>query len=290
MKIIKRTLHLLSLTQNDGNDKWNYRTLADLFSLEENVALDENIVKVAVKKSKKLFGFSLNVKKGARSIQGVKITSNFEKELISFYSNFIVSDYVKSKSVDLFQNKHKGKGLWVLASLYFASIKKQKVIIDYSAIGSKESRKFKVNPYHIVINKNSYYLVFSRDKYKTTSSYPLHRINDIELTDENFDEEPPSVEEIYKYSFGSFTNKVIYDFILELDSKIQPIFAETFLHLNSKFEKISDDKVRLSFQASDLKDVCREIFYFSDQVEIIKPIEAREYMIDNIKKILKKYK
>jgi len=291
INILKRALHIIAITQwNEEGINWNANTLSNLISLDEEDLIDSKAASTAINKADTLFDVDLEVKKGARKISGAVISPQLEKELALFYSNFVISDHVRRKGIELLIKKHEGRALWIMGRLYFASIENKKAVIDYTPANSREVKSYKVHPYHLAVNKNSYYLVSHREKDGNTGIFPLHRIDSVKVLDEYFNEEPPSLDEIYRHSFGSFVSNDKYEIVIEYDKSISVSVEESLYHLNPEIESLKNGRLKAKFIASDIEDVCREFFYYGNKVEIKGPTRAREIMLKNAEEIVEAYR
>ena len=115
-------------------------------------------------------------------------------------------------------------------------------------------------------------------------NYILHKIKDLRITNEYFDNEDFDLESYSKRSFGVFQGE-IYDVKLVFS----PAVAEDILcynfHPTQNIEKQSDGSVVVTFQASGEREIIWHLFKWGKHVKIIAPLKLKETYKDYIRSI-----
>ena len=294
LKVTKRYLHTLSLLQNnkDSTD-WNGATLADLLSLDEqeDTALSDKSVRDYINENLiDEMGLNIDIGKGSRRIE---LKEPIEKDMLQLiahiYSSFVVKDSAREIVLKNLINKHPYDCLWMLARIYFASIEKKKIKFDYTNNANYRIRNTVVCPYHLVFRNNNLYLVARQGGQEGGWLYIVNRIENIKVLDEYFDDDVPSVENIFKDTLGSFIGEKYRIKIRFDESILQPI--EQVLSILEPVIKETEKEgcFEAVFSVSDDRYLCKQLFLYGSNVEIVEPRELRNTMIEMLKDSISAY-
>ena len=293
LSALQRHLHVVALMLDEKNE-WNAETLAKFFS--NNVETDDSVsgktFRVDLKKSiKETLGISFNTSVGRRyaSIE-TEIDSETLHHLLNLYTGFVVHD--SSRNIALHKLiERKGKNILpLLAYIHFAAESKKKIKFTYTGNDMK-IREVHINPYHIVIRDTTLYLIGKRDKDETVGPYIFDRIENCKVLTETFEDEIPPVEDYLQHSHGLFiwNYAPAITMTIRYSSKLENIMRDNFDHLKPQIKHFSDH-LEMSFLIHDYESVCRQLFFYGSDVEIISPPEVREYMIEMLVQSMSVYK
>ena len=157
-------------------------------------------------------------------------------------------------------------------------------------------REYIINPYQLVAKEGKYYLICNYDKYDDISNYRVDRITDLEILDENIkpfdrlkgsDGRKLDLEEYmdkHVYMFSGENVRAVFRADKSLISDIIDMFGKEV-----RFSEESDDAITVTVNVNEL---AMEQFAkaFTPWIEIIKPVELRKKMIENLSTGLDKYK
>lgn len=156
-------------------------------------------------------------------------------------------------------------------------------------------REYIINPYQLVAKEGKYYLICNYDKYDDISNYRVDRITDLEILDENikpFDQLKGS--DGRKLDLKEYMDKHVYMFSGE---NVRAVFRANKSLISDIIDMFGKD-VRFSEETNDeitvtvnVNDLAMEQFAkaYTPWIEIIKPVDLRERMIEVLNNSLEKY-
>lgn len=169
----------------------------------------------------------------------------------------------------------------------------RKLKIHYKRYDSEVSERI-IRPYGAVVKNSEWYVTAFCETKKQIRIFKLNRINDIEVLDESFNM-PKNfcLEEFWETSKQQFLNqeshKINHNTYLvkiklneEKKALLNGFYVSSFIQADDKWFYEID---MISFQTA-----CNVIFPLSDMIEVLEPLELREYIIEKTKKIFNLYK
>ncbi|MBM7871321.1 putative DNA-binding transcriptional regulator YafY [Clostridium pascui] len=169
----------------------------------------------------------------------------------------------------------------------------RKLKIHYKRYDSEISERI-IRPYGAVVKNSEWYVTAFCETKKQIRIFKLNRINDIEVLDESFNM-PKNfcLEEFWETSKQQFLNqeshKINHNTYLvkiklseEKKALLNGFYVSSFVQADDKWFYEID---MISFQTA-----CNVIFPLSDMIEVLEPLELREYIIEKTKKIFNLYK
>jgi predicted DNA-binding transcriptional regulator YafY len=282
--IFMRQLHVLALLQHStSSENMNYRTMSDLLDLvpwERDV--DNRKIARSVEKLKDM-GFPVHTAKGeTRVVLERELTENEMLEVLPYYLN-LVSDTMGIR--DCFKSyvqNHGSRSLWIIGSIYFASLQKKKIELTYRSLKKNEPEKYIINPYRWVYRDNAVYLI-ARNIKRDISLFRLNRIRDAVIRDEVFDDIIPTADDILRYSMGAYISDTFYDVVIRFNPEMKERVEEVFGHLDPIFvESSGSEHLEAAFTVCDLGTVCQAVFGYCGKIKIVSPAEA----VDEMKRML----
>ena len=156
-------------------------------------------------------------------------------------------------------------------------------------------REYIINPYQLVAKEGKYYLICNYDKYDDISNYRVDRITDLEILDENIkpfdglkgsDGRKLDLKEYmdkHVYMFSGENVRVVFRADKSLISDIIDMFGKEV-----RFSEESDTQITVT---AVVNEISMEQFAkaYTPWIEIIKPVDLRDRMIENLDKGLEKY-
>ena len=151
-------------------------------------------------------------------------------------------------------------------------------------IGVYHNKQRRLEPLGLIYGEKTYLVAKEQAKGDGIYNYILHKIKDLRITNEYFDNEDFDLESYSKRSFGVFQGE-IYDVKLVFS----PAVAEDILcynfHPTQNIEKQSDGSVVVTFQASGEREIIWHLFKWGKHVKIIAPLKLKEAYKDYIRSI-----
>ncbi len=293
LNVLRRYLHVLSLLQNkDDKPPWNASKLADLLSREKTgEALTNKTIRDYIRKNlEEELGISIKKKKGGRRTELVdKISPDLLKRIASIYSSFVISDTTRDIILERLIIKHPNDCLWMLARIHFSIVIKKKIRFEYMPNTERKAKKYTVHPYHLVFRNNNLYLVAKNEANGILSLFILNKIDKLIVANDSYTENIPELNDIFADTLGSFIGKR-YNIRIRFTRKVLPMIDQVISILEPKItEIVKDELYEASFSTTDDLYICKQLFLYGKDVEILEPREMREIMISMLRQSMSVY-
>ena len=293
LNVLRRYLHIIALLQNkDDTENWNASTLADLISQEEsgNEPSEKAIRDYIRKNLEEELGIEINKKKGGRKIS---ISDLLDDELLvriaSVYSSFVVNDSTRDIIMKRLIKKHPGECLWMLARIHFAIVEKKRLTFEYMPNTERRNKNYTVNPYHLVFRNNNLYLVAKNLQNGVVSLFIVNKIANLNVKGDRYYDKVPKLSAIFADTLGSFIGKK-HAMRIRFTRRVLPMIDQAISVLEPKIVEIEKDEVyEARFSTTDDLYICKQLFLYGNDVEILEPREMREIMIGMLKKSMSVY-
>ena len=157
-------------------------------------------------------------------------------------------------------------------------------------------REYIMNPYQLVIREGKYYLICNNDKYDKVSNYRVDRITDMDILEERIkpfntligsDGRPLDLQEYMEkhiYMFAGENIRAVFRITKDCISDVIDMFGK-----DVKFSEETDTHITVTANVNDLA-MMQFAKAYTPWIEIIKPAELREEMIELLSTGLEKYK
>jgi len=162
---------------------------------------------------------------------------------------------------------------------------KQKVQVEYVKSGSNESKSYTIHPYHLVFRENELYLLLLDEKDRMVKTFAVYRIKNLKITDEHFTEDGPDVNEYYRHTLGAFTGDRVLDVELKVKNEIVGTVKNVLSNLELGIKSGNDGTSTFTFKVRDPKSLCKQLFFYGNDVEVVGSPEVREVMKGMIEKV-----
>ncbi|HOW83936.1 MAG TPA: WYL domain-containing protein [Spirochaetota bacterium] len=292
LAVIKRFLHIIALLQNPNDStKWNGTSLADKLSLDEDrVTLTDKSIREYIKNDlKKNLGIDVGMGKGGRRVRlASPIETNKLASLINVYCLFVARDSSREIVLDQLMKRHPEDCLWMLASIYFAAKDNKRIECDYTN-NQGEEKHYTLDPYDLVLRNNNLYLYCGIPGEKNPRLFIVNRIRNLKLTDQDCPDPAMTADEAFSGSLGSFIGKKHFVRI-RYSSAIENPMEQFLSIIDPVIEKSPDGAwIEARFNVSDDRYLCKQLFMYGRDVEILEPKELREEMVKMLKESLGVY-
>lgn len=292
MGILRRYLHIVALLQGNRDPvEWNGTSLASMLSVEEDEAPTDKTIREYIKKHlKEELGLQVDVRKGGRKIELAEpITEEMMLRIASIYSSFVVHDSNRELILKNLIQRHPVDCLWMLARIHFAKLEKRQVKFEYTTNAGARLSGVILNPHFMVFRTNNLYLHGRRPGYHERRQFIVNRIENLVVTDQFFDEEIQDPAEVYRESLGSFIGDRYHVKIRFSEAVLQSI-EQVISILEPEMKKLDDGWHEASFTVADDVYLCKQLFFYGKEVEILEPQELRDAMKEMLEESLAVYK
>lgn len=147
-----------------------------------------------------------------------------------------------------------------------------------------DSRDKILSPFGIVYGANLYLIGVEGDK-PDPYVYRLHKVTDIELTEEKFDKGDFDIKEYANRSFGVYQNEII-KVELRFSKEVADDVLNYNFHPTQKVKQNDDGTVTVKFKASGELEILWHIFRWGDKVQIISPKSLKKEYVEYLENVL----
>ena len=141
-----------------------------------------------------------------------------------------------------------------------------------------------LSPFGIVYGANVYLIGVEGDK-PDPYVYRLHKVTDIELTEEKFDKGDFDIKEYANRSFGVYQNEII-KVELRFSKEVADDVLNYNFHPTQKVKQNDDGTVTVKFKASGELEILWHIFRWGDKVQIISPKSLKKEYVEYLENVL----
>lgn len=294
LAVIKRYLHIIALLQNNQDPKdWNGHSLADTLSRDESIVAlsDKNIRDYINKNIIEELGIDVEIEKGAHRIElASPLDEELVADLLNIYCLFVTTDSSREAILRQLMKHRPNDCLWMLARIYFAAKEKKRINFHYTTNDGRYIHCV-MNPFHLVLRNNNLYLYGHRiniDK-DYNALLIVNRIEKLKVQEESFEETAPPVDELFRDTLGSFLGekynvriRYTQDAAISMEQFLGIVEPEiTFFNEGNYYEA--------RFTVSDNLYLCKQLFMYGKEVEILEPSETRELMVKMLKESMGVY-
>ena len=298
---LKRCLHILSLTQHipANNETWNSASLSSLLSLDEvkdSGVDDSSVTKYINHQIKNGFGIEIDtVTVDGKSARVVSEDIDIDAQLnfARVYSAFVIEDTSRNIALKKFIKAMPDRALWTIARVYFAVLEKRMIQIDYTGSSGNEIQNWKLYPYYFFFSEFNLYLTAYDPVENLRFTLRAERIRNLIVTDESFKKHPDitPVSKLYRNSLSAYLSidgpvkmKIRYKktAAANIEDLISPLNPVKIPHENG-------EQFEAEFIIDDYRFLCKQLFMYGKNVEIISPPEVRQTMVTMLKESLGVY-
>lgn len=168
----------------------------------------------------------------------------------------------------------------ILSLIREAMKKEVKIIADY------KGRKAKLSPYGLIYGEKIYLIAVEEEKGTAPFNYLLHKLNEVQLTQEKFDKGDFDLDKFAKQSFGVYQGE-IYDVKLLFNADVADEVKNFNFHPTQKIKENDDGTVSVKFKASGDYEIMWHLFRWGSAVKILAPKSLKKEYIELLENTLK---
>jgi proteasome accessory factor B len=166
------------------------------------------------------------------------------------------------------------------------------VTFSYRSLSSLEYRSHTADPYHIVCQKGSWYmLAFSRE-HGEVRMFALSRMKDVCCTGHCFTVPAGFNPDTYfDPSFGVWnTNEKPVKIELLFDARINTLILERTWHESQELHQNEDGSVQLTFTSNQTEEILHWVMSFGSAVTVLNPPELAARVREEAERVAEKYR
>ena len=237
-----------------------------------------------------LFSKSISTKQSKELIEKIR-------SLASNYFNVKVSHVSNLPELNRTINK---QAMYSLDAINDAIANKKKISFIYNQIGSdfklhpKREEPYIVNPYQIVANNGKFYLISNYDKYDNVAHFRIDKMTDVRILKDKVKpmNKVPELEKglnlpkhmaehFYMFSGKSVSAKI---------KTTEDMMSELVDWFGTDFKILEKNTDSICIRVTCNQDALRYwALQYGPYVEIIEPVELRESLREDVKKMFEKY-
>lgn len=203
-------------------------------------------------------------------------------------------------------NKNKSKDSYAkeyIETLIEAMFLERKVSFQYTSRDKHMQRKlrydgyeYKVSPYTVVWQNETYYLICNIEKYNRLSNFRLDRMENLKICAEDVIRNPVDIlgentsikiQEYIDTSINHFSGEMIQ---LKLECKEEDMnILYDLAGENVRVKELNDDKLLVSFNIQDSVGLINWLMQYTKMFKVIEPVEVRENLINRLQDALNQY-
>jgi predicted DNA-binding transcriptional regulator YafY len=179
----------------------------------------------------------------------------------------------------------------VFKSILEGCLRRREMTFKYYSPASNETNVRTVCPYHLFNYMGTWHLVAYCHLRRHMRDFALSRISDVEMQEETFD--MPShfnVEEYFRSSFGLYKGGGKREVSIRFNPQKANWVKGQIWHRNQKVKELEDGSMELSIEVAGFSEIMREVLKYGDGVEVVRPKDLRELVIQEAENILRTYK
>lgn len=169
---------------------------------------------------------------------------------------------------------------------------KRTLIIDYTSLKQKSRQKRIFDPYHLRNYQGDWYLIGFDHSKNNIRTLKMIRINSVEYFEkkkfsiiENFD-----LNSYYRFSFGNFIGKKVYNIKIKASPRISPRIKEKVWHHTQQIKELKDGSIIINFKLNSLREIKKWILREGKDLKVLAPKELTSAIKDEIKEMINVYK
>ena len=174
----------------------------------------------------------------------------------------------------------------------FEAIRKTSTIeFDYRSISRQEYTSRQFDPYKVLCQKGSWYIIGWCHKHNDIVIYSLSRMKNLKILNTTFSVKPDfNINNHIDPNFGIWnTNEQPKKIELLFSKDINTLILERTWHVNQECFQKEDGSVYLSFMSNQIVETLHWVMTFGSNVEVLNPPELRKMVADEIKLMNIKY-
>ena len=166
---------------------------------------------------------------------------------------------------------------------------KRCIRIEYRPLNSDETREYVLCPFRVIFSKKSFYLVCRNEERGATVLFALQRVRGVTLLESTFDYPVPDLNELFAFSYSPYISEKPLQFKISFTKDAELYLKETIQPLSPKYTTDAGKRFA-EFTVCDMEEICKDLFYFGPNVEILAPSQAREHMKKMLSDTLSQYR
>jgi len=175
-------------------------------------------------------------------------------------------------------------------TLMKALIQKCKVSMKYDSFFHGRVIDDVIHPYKRVFMNRGWYLIGYSEKDKTTRTYKLERVEQLELRTELFEPDPGfSLESYFGHAWLMIRGDKRYRVRIRFLSKVAGNVEEVLWHKTQDTHREPDDSLIFEVDVDGLDEISWWVMGYGDQAIVLEPKELQDMILDRSRNLVAQY-
>jgi len=164
----------------------------------------------------------------------------------------------------------------IVKDLFRSIIEKRTCWIGYRKSNESAAPKFELQPYSILFHAGSIYIIGFQPYYENWLYLALHRIQDIEMTENSFERSTDyNLQEFLKDNFGIWREDPV-DIVIRFDDLVANTIQERIWHHSQTIRRLDNGSIELNMQVGPSEELIAWILRWGTHAEALKPDSLRK--------------
>lgn len=170
-------------------------------------------------------------------------------------------------------------------------IDRRTITVDYTSLKQKARQKKEFDPYHIRNYKGDWYLLgFDHSKNKIRV-LKVSRIHSAEFSGKKKFEHTEKFDRdsYFKFSFGNYIGKKIYDVKIRFSPELAPRIKEKIWHETQNIKEFKNGSIIINFKLNSIKEIKKWILQYGKGCKVLSPKELQSMIKEEITEMRRVY-
>jgi predicted DNA-binding transcriptional regulator YafY len=178
----------------------------------------------------------------------------------------------------------------VIQTVQWAMVKRRQLAGVYCSPYEAQDARLQLHPYRLCLVKAAWYLIARGTDEDAPRTYRVTRFKTLRMTD-NQAQTPDDFD--LKAYFGNawavYRGDRSYDVEILFNEESAATVTETIWHHTQKVRRHQDGSITLKFQVDGLNEIVRWVLGWGSRVKVIRPVELRDRVLDELNKSIRAY-
>ena len=167
---------------------------------------------------------------------------------------------------------------------------KESLMITYYSLSSDQENQRKIDPYCLEIRNGACYLIAYCHSRKEVRIFRVDRIKEVDTTGELFEIQEDFCKDKYlKNVWGVERNEEEKRVVLIFSGKAARLVREKVWHPSQEIIDLPGDRIRFEITTGSMEEIKSWVLGFGAEVEVERPAELKDAVIEEIEKMKKIY-
>lgn len=216
-------------------------------------------------------------------LAGAKIENNLPREIQRYCNTTLQNISIQPASYAPMESLDK-----IFARLQSALRRKRRVRIEYCSLRQGRKEATTLDPYHLMYNNRSWYIIGKSSRHKEIRTFNLNRIKGIDTLDKCFvAKQPFDIAEYLGKAWSMIPEGRLYNVQLRFSRKVATNVTEVHWHSSQKIVKNGDGSITAHFRVDGLGEIGWWILGYGDEVEVLAPAALRKRIAKKAERMAK---